>query len=151
MNLSLNNPPDHHISKLSAMLSATSHSYAQGPGPSMKQSRENYDVLCPRTKAEIVAKKYFLKVTSVIVLDELLRKGLVSKEFHKKQIGQCLIDDKKEQNIDMFWSMMIAAMITGYFIVYIIPQGQYYWFKFFFGCYISVIIYIGSLFRGDRD
>jgi len=117
----------------------------------MKQSQENYDLLCPRTKAEIVAKRYFLKVTSVIVVDELLRKGLISKEFHKKQIVHCLRDDKKEETIDLFWSMMIASLITGYFIMYIIPQGQYYWFKFFFGCYISVIIYIGSLFRGDRD
>jgi len=124
---------------------------SQCPGPSMKQSQENYDHLVPRIKADVESRRYHLKVTSVIVLDELLRKELISREFHKREIGQCLIRDKEEEKKDLFWSMMIAAMITGYFIIYIVPHGQYYWFKFFFGFYIAIIIRLGSLFRIKQD
>ena len=121
------------------------------PGPSYKQSQENYDHLVPRVKAEIEGLNVYLKVTSVIVLDELLCQGLISPSFHKHKIKECLTRDKADEKKDLFWSMMISALITGYFMMYIVPQGEYYLFKFFFGLYISIIIYLGSMFRTKQD
>lgn len=121
------------------------------PGPSMKQSQENYDCLAPRVKAELEALNVYLKVTSLIVLDELFCRDLISKEVHKLKTKECLTRDKEEARKELFWSMIISALITGYFLVYIVPQGEYYVFKLFFGLYISIIIYLGSLFRTKQD
>ena len=121
-------------------------SESEESGPSFTQSSENYEYLFNRVKVSVEEKNIHLKVTSVIVLDEFLKKELISGEFHRLKIKECLRNDKAEEKVELFWSMMIAALIMMYIMMYMIPTGQYYLFKFFFDIYISIILYLGSQF-----
>jgi hypothetical protein len=120
-------------------------------GPSDKQSEENYAGLGPKIKADLEGGNVYLKVTSVILCDEFLRLELINDSVHKRKIKECLTRDKEEEKESLFWSMLISALITAYFMVYFVPSDKYYILKFLGCIYIATICYIGFLFRTKQD
>ena len=110
--------------------------------PSFQQSIENYDYFHAEIKKELSDTNVYLKITRVIVIDEFLRRELISQEFHKTMIGKIIIADKKTQMKDLFYSMLFSGIIITYFMIYIISPGEYYLFRILCIFYISVIFYI---------
>ena len=112
--------------------------------PSIQQSEENYDYFHGRYKEE--HENPFVRVTHVSVLDEFLKKELVSRDFHKHMLKECIYLDKKEEHWDLCVSMMISSFIMSLFSVFIVPLDQYYLFKLSYYLYLFTVYFITVLF-----
>jgi hypothetical protein len=114
-------------------------------GPSFQQSLENYIFFRDKLKTELETTIIF-KVTHVNILDEFIKKELVSSEFHRSKLKECILRDKREETRDMFYSMVIAGLLITTFLIFIVPHDKYYIFKFLYLFYISVIYFLAFLF-----
>ena len=114
-------------------------------GPSFQQSLENYIFFRDKLKTEMLNKDTF-KVTNVNVIDKLLKKELINSEFHRSKLKECILEDKREETKDLFYSMIIAGTAITTFLIFIIPRDKYYIFKFLYLFYISVIYFLAFLF-----
>ena len=114
-------------------------------GPSINQSQENYTFFKDKVETELETEVTF-KVTHVNVLDDLLKSELISSEFHKLKRRECILEDRREEVRDMFFSMVVAGLLITTFLIFIIPHDKYYIFRFLYLFYISIIYFIAYLF-----
>ena len=114
-------------------------------GPSLSQSQENYDFFRGKLKENLKATDSF-KVTHVDVLDDLSKSELISQDFYKLKRRECILEDRREEVRDMFYSMLVAGLLITTFLIFIIPHDKYYIFRFLYLFYISVIYFIAILF-----
>jgi len=114
-------------------------------GPSLNQSQENFTFFRDIVKTELEMAIIF-KVTHVNVLDEFLKRELVSSEFHKLKRRECILEDRREETRDMFYSMVVAGLLITSFLIFIVPQDKYYIFRFLYLLYISIIYFLAFLF-----
>ena len=113
--------------------------------PSLNQSQENYTFFKEKLKTELETTIIF-KVTHVNVLDDLLKSELISSEFHKLKRRECILEDRREEVRDMFYSMLVSGLLITSFLIFIVPHDQYYIFRFLYLLYISIIYFIAYLF-----
>jgi hypothetical protein len=114
-------------------------------GPSLNQSQENYTFFKDKVKTELETVIIF-KVTHVNVLDTFLKKELINSEFHKLKFRECILEDRREEVRDMFYSMLVAGLLITSFLIFIVPHDQYYIFRFLYLLYISIIYFLAFLF-----
>ena len=114
-------------------------------GPSLNQSQENYTFFKDKVKKDLETTIIF-KVTHENVLDDLLKSELISSEFHKLKRRECILEDRREEVRDMFFSMVVAGLLITTFLIFIIPHDKYYIFRFLYLFYISIIYFIAYLF-----
>ena len=116
--------------------------------PSFQQSLENYTYFKNKMKTELDSEdtKNTFKTTNVNVLDEFLKKELINLEFHKLKLKECILEDKREETRDLFYSMIIAGTAITTFMIFIVPSDKYYIFKFLYLFYISIIYFLAFLF-----
>ena len=114
-------------------------------GPSLNQSRENFTFFKDKVETELETEVTF-KVTHVNVLDDLLKSELISSDFHKLKRRECILEDRREEVRDMFYSMLVAGLLITTFLIFIIPHDKYYIFRFLYLFYISIIYFIAYLF-----
>ena len=114
-------------------------------GPSLTQSEENYTFFRDKVKTELETTIIF-KVTHVNVLDEFLKRELINSDFHKLKRRECILEDRREETRDMFYSMVVAGVLITTFLIFIVPHDQYYIFRFLYLIYISIIYFIAYLF-----
>ena len=120
-------------------------SYSHDKGPSLNQSQENYTFFKDKVKTDLETTIIF-KVTHVNVLDKFLKKELISSDFHKMKLRECILEDRREETKDLFYSMVIAGLLITSFILFIVPHDKYYIFRFLYLIYISIIYFIAFLF-----
>tara|TARA_B110000285_G_C14776759_1_gene446595 strand:- start:2 stop:397 length:396 start_codon:yes stop_codon:yes gene_type:complete len=114
-------------------------------GPSLNQSQENYTFFKDKVKTELET-VIILKVTHVNVIDAFLKKELINSEFHKLKLRECILEDRREETRDMFYSMLVAGLLITSFLIFIVPHDQYYIFRFLYLLYISIIYFLAFLF-----
>ena len=114
-------------------------------GPSLNQSQENYTFFKDKVKTELETVIIF-KVTHVNVLDTFLKKELINSEFHKLKLRECILEDRREETRDMFYSMLVAGLLITSFLIFIVPHDKYYIFRFLYLLYISIIYFLAFLF-----
>ena len=114
-------------------------------GPSLNQSQENFTFFRDIVKTELEMAIIF-KVTHVNVLDEFLKRELVSSEFHKLKLRECSLEDRREETRDLFYSMVVAGLLITSLLIFIVPQDKYYIFRFLYLLYISIIYFLAFLF-----
>jgi len=114
-------------------------------GPSLNQSQENFTFFRDIVKTELEMAIIF-KVTHVNVLDEFLKRELVSSEFHKLKLREYILEDRREETRDLFYSMVVAGLLITSFLIFIVPQDKYYIFRFLYLLYISIIYFLAFLF-----
>ena len=114
-------------------------------GPSLNQSQENFTFFRDIVKTELEMAIIF-KVTHVNVLDEFLKRELVSSEFHKLKLRECSLEDRREETRDLFYSMVVAGLLITSFLIFIVPQDKYYILRFLYLLYISIIYFLAFLF-----
>ena len=114
-------------------------------GPSLNQSQENYTFFKDKLKTELETTIIF-KVTHVNVLNDLLKSELISSEFHKLKRRECILEDRREEVRDMFFSMVVAGLLITSFLIFVVPHDKYYIFRFLYMFYISIIYFIAHLF-----
>jgi hypothetical protein len=114
-------------------------------GPSLNQSQENYIFFRDKLKTELETTIIF-KVTHVNLLDAFLKKELINSEFHKMKLRECILEDRREETRDMFYSMIVAGVLISSFLIFIVPHDRYYIFRFLYLIYISVIYFLAFLF-----
>ena len=114
-------------------------------GPSLSQSNDNYTFFKENVKNELES-TIILKVTHVNVIDAFLKKELINSDFHKMKLRECILEDRREETRDMFYSMVVAGVLISSFLIFIVPHDQYYIFRFLYLFYISIIYFIAYLF-----
>ena len=114
-------------------------------GPSLNQSQENFTFFRDIVKTELEMAIIF-KVTHVNVLDEFLKRELVSSEFHKLKLREYILEDRREETRDLFYSMVVAGLLITSLLIFIVPQDKYYIFRFLYLLYISIIYFLAFLF-----
>jgi hypothetical protein len=114
-------------------------------GPSLGQSQENYTFFKDKVKTNLETTILF-KVTHVNVLDEFLKKELIGDRFHKMKIRECILEDRREETRDLFYSMVVAGLLITSLLIFIVPQDKYYIFRFLYLLYISIIYFLAFLF-----
>ena len=114
-------------------------------GPSLNQSQENYTFFKDKVKTNLETTILF-KVTHVNVLDEFLKKELIGDRFHKMKIRECILEDRREETRDMFYSMVVAGTSITILLIFIVPHDKYYIFRFLYLFYISIIYFLAFLF-----
>ena len=114
-------------------------------GPSLDQSQENYTFFRDKVKTNLETTIIF-KVTHVNVLDEFLKKELIGDSFHKMKIRECILEDRREETRDLFYSMIVAGLLITSFLIFVVPHDKYYIFRFLYLFYISIIYFIAHLF-----
>ena len=114
-------------------------------GPSLNQSQENYTFFRDKVKTNL-EKTILFKVTHVNVLDEFLKKELIGDSFHKMKIRECILEDRREETRDLFYSMVVAGLLITSFLIFVVPHDKYYIFRFLYMFYISIIYFIAHLF-----
>ena len=114
-------------------------------GPSLNQSQENYTFFRDKVKTDLETTIIF-KVTHVNVLDEFLKKELICGDFHKMKLRECILEDRREETRELFYTMVVAGSLITSFLIFIVPQDRYYIFRFLYLFYISVIYFIAFLF-----
>tara|TARA_B110000858_G_C17790585_1_gene469675 strand:+ start:121 stop:516 length:396 start_codon:yes stop_codon:yes gene_type:complete len=113
--------------------------------PSFQQSQENYTFFKDNVKNELESTIIF-KVTHVNVIDTFFKKELINSEFHKLKLRECILEDRREEVRDMFYSMLVAGLLITSFLIFIVPHDQYYIFRFLYLLYISIIYFLAFLF-----
>ena len=113
--------------------------------PSLNQSQENYTFFKDKVKTELETTIIF-KVTHENILDEFLKKELICDSFHKMKIRECILEDRREETRDLFYSMVVAGLLITTSLIFIIPHDKYYIFRFLYMFYISIIYFIAYLF-----
>lgn len=126
-------------------MSYTRREMSSSDGPSLNQSHENYTFFKDKVKNELES-TIILKVTHVNVIDAFLKKELINSDFHKMKIRECILEDRREETRDMFYSMVVAGVLISSFLIFIVPYDQYYIFRFLYLFYISIIYFIAYLF-----
>ena len=114
-------------------------------GPSLNQSQENYTFFKDKVKTNLETTILF-KVTHENVLDEFLKKELIGDSFHKMKIRECILEDRREETRDLFYSMVVAGLLITSFLIFVVPHDKYYIFRFLYMFYISIIYFIAHLF-----
>ena len=114
-------------------------------GPSLNQSRENFTFFKDKVKTELETTIIF-KVTHENILDEFLKKELICDSFHKLKRRECILEDRREETRDLFYSMVVAGLLITTSLIFIIPHDKYYIFRFLYMFYISIIYFIAYLF-----
>jgi len=114
-------------------------------GPSLNQSQENYTFFKDKVKTNL-EKTILFKVTHVNVLDEFLKKELIGDRFHQMKIRECILEDRREETRDLFYSMVVAGLLITSFLIFVVPHDKYYIFRFLYMFYISIIYFIAHLF-----
>ena len=114
-------------------------------GPSFQQSQENYTFFRDKVKTELETVDIF-KVTHEIVIDTFLKKELINSEFHKLKRRECILEDRREETRDMFYSMLVAGLLITSLLIFIVPHDKYYIFRFLYLLYISIVYFIAFLF-----
>ena len=114
-------------------------------GPSLNQSQENYTFFKDKVKTELET-VIILKVTHVNVIDTFLKKELICGDFHKQKLRECILEDRREEVRDMFYSMLVAGFLITSFLIFIVPRDKYYIFRFLYLLYISIIYFLAFLF-----
>jgi len=114
-------------------------------GPSLNQSEENYTFFKDKVKTELETKVIF-KVTHQNILDEFLKKELICGDFHKLKLRECILEDRREETRELFYSMVIAGSLITTFLIFIVPYDHYYIFRLLYLFYISMIYFIAFLF-----
>ena len=114
-------------------------------GPSFLQSHENYTFFRDKVKTDLETADIF-KVTHEIVIDTFLKKELINSEFHKLKRRECILEDRREETRDMFYSMLVAGLLITSLLIFIVPHDKYYIFRFLYLLYISIVYFIAFLF-----
>ena len=114
-------------------------------GPSLNQSQENYTFFKDKLKTDLDNTIIF-KVTHVNVLDEFIKRELINSEFHKLKRRECILEDRREETRDMFYSMLVAGLLITSLLIFIVPHDKYYIFRFLYLLYISIVYFIAFLF-----
>jgi len=126
-------------------MSYTKSKMSLSDGPSLNQSHENYVFFRGKLKENLKATDSF-KVTHVNVLDDLSKSELISQDFYNLKRRECILEDRREETRDMFYSMLVAGLLITTFLIFIIPHDSYYIFRFLYMFYISIIYFIAHLF-----
>jgi len=115
-----------------------------------EQSIENYIYFSDKIKKELGRSNKYLKITDIILLDELYRSKLINYDFHKLKIKECINNDKKEELKDLYYSLVCSGfLMTSVF--FLLPTNKYYLFKICYYLYLVTICFVAYLFYTKSD
>lgn len=113
--------------------------------PSYNQSIENYDYYYYDIKKEL-DKNNIIQITSrMMILDEFLKKELISQKFYNDNKSECIKKDKKDNLIDFYYSFLCSSFILTIFI-YFIPGDKFILIKYIYIFYLLIIYSLTYIF-----
>ena len=116
-----------------------------------EQSIENYIYFSDKIKKELGRSNKYLKITDIIVLDELYNSKLINYDFHKLKIKECINNDKKEELKDLYYSLVCSGFLMTIIFFMFLPTNKYYLFKICYYLYLVTICYVAYLFYTKSD
>ena len=111
----------------------------------MNICEENYNKYYDYIKYELNKESKFQKVTKVRILDRLLKKNLITEDFHKKNLQSCIKHDQEEEKNDMIFSLLFSASILTFFLIVVLPEKETFT-RILFSIYILIIYLIVLMF-----
>ena len=111
-----------------------------------EQSIENYIYFSDKIKKELGRSNKYLKITDLILLEELYRSNLINHDFHKDKKKECINSDKKEELKDLYYSLVCSGFLMTFVFLFFLPTDKYYLFKLCYFLYLFTIYFVAYLF-----